>query len=230
MKQSISLAVLIAVVAIFLIKLNCHSDGVINIATYEKKIDSLQKKIDTIVKANDSLETSISLIEQKNDELEAEEDMLRQTILEILSDTSYKKETFNYTPTQVDAFFISRYPNEYAQITKDTTHLPIPVAKAAIVDIKTLDKTKLVLATTDSLVKVLDSTIINKDTIISNLRVKETNYLAIDKNRIEQNDNYKIVVSGLQLDNKKLKTSVRKQKLITYIAALIATALAVTHK
>jgi hypothetical protein len=230
MKQSISLAILIAVVALFLIKLNCHSEHPINTAIYENKIDSLQKKIDIIAKANDSLETNISKIEKKNDELEVEENELRQTILDILSDTSYKKQILGYTPTQVDQFFINRYQSEYQEQTKDTTHLPIPVAKAAIIDIKTLDKTKEALAITDSLVKVLDSTIVNKDTIISTLRAKETNYLAIDKNRIEQNDNYKIEVDGLQLDNKRLKTNVRKQKIITYIVGLVAIFLVVIHK
>jgi hypothetical protein len=229
MKQTFIIIAILAIVALVFFKSGCNSKN-FDTTPYDAKIDSLQKGIDSLHQQNDSLETSIQLVEGVNTQLIGQSFDLKNTIKNLKADNSHIDFVKAYTPTQVDSFFLIRYANQYKEHSIDTTHLPIPVAKATITDILELDKTVKILAHSDSLVSILDNVIINKDTVISLLRGKETNYQYIIQKQIEQGDNYKIQISGLKADIKKNNWSIKKSKITNIILGGAVIGLLATHK
>jgi hypothetical protein len=229
MKQTFIIIAILAVVALVFFKSGCNLKN-FDTKPYDAKIDSLQKDIDSLHHQNDSLETNIQLVEGINTQLIGQSFDLKNTIKDLKADNSHIDFVNAYTSTQVDSFFLIRYANQYKEYSTDTTHLPIPVAKAAITDILELDKTSKILFHTDSLVAVLDNIIINKDTVIALLRGKETNYRSIIQKHVEQGDNYKIQISGLKADIKKNNWSIKKSKITNIILGGAVIGLLATHK
>ena len=169
-------------------------------------------------------------MEDKNTILSNQSSNLKSKIKELKDDYSHVERVKSYTPTQLDSFFIVRYADQYKQDTKDTIHLPIPVAKYTVIDLLELDKTSKILSYTDSLVTVLDKTIAGKDTVISLLRGKEVNYQGIIKNQISQGENYKIQIAGLKDNIKKDAWALKKAKITNFILGTAVIGLFVTHK
>jgi hypothetical protein len=229
MKQTFIIIAILAVVALVFFKSGCNSKN-FDTKPYDAKIDSLQKGIDSLHHQNDSLETNIQLVEGINTQLIGQSFDLKNTIKDLKADNSHIDFVKAYTPTQVDSFFLTRYANQYKEYSIDTTHLPIPVAKANIIDILELDKTVKILAHSDSLVLVLDNIIVNKDTVISLLRGKETNYQSIIQKQVEQGDNYKIQISGLKSDIKKNNWSIKKSKFANLVLGTLVLGLLVSYK
>ena len=229
MKQTLIIIVILAIAALVFLKPGCNGKD-FDTKPYDAKIDSLQKGIDSLHHQNDSLETGIQLVEDLNTQLIGQSTNLKNTIKNLRSDNSHIDFVKAYTPTQIDSFFIIRYANQYKEHSIDTTHLPIPVAKAAITDILELDKTVKILSHADSLVSVLDNIIVNKDTVISLLRGKETNYQSIIQKQVEQGDNYKIQISGLKADIKRNNWSIKKSKITNIILSGAVIGLIATHK
>lgn len=197
---------------------------------YQNAIDSLGKQIDSLHHKNDSLETTITVVEKENQVLEVKAGSLASKIKDLKADNSKLKAAAAYHPQQVDSFFVTRYNDQYKVPTKDTTHLPIPVSKAIVVDLLDLDRTKHIVLNQDSLIQNLQATTSNKDKIIVTLRTKEENYQSIIQKQVQQQDNYKIIVEGLKADIKKSDWQIKKGKITTFALGTLALGLLVTHK
>lgn len=229
MKKTIVTAIILAILA-FLLYDYFAPHKRFDTKPYDAKIDSLQKENDSLFRENDSLEVKEQQLEVYNTQLTVQAKDLKNTIEEIKKDNSHIEKVNAYTPTQVDSFFINRYTSSYKQYSIDTTHLPLPVSKAVVIDVLELDKTKTVLFHTDSLVNVQDQIINTKDGIITTLRSKETNYQSVIKNQVQQQENYKIQIAGLKNDLKRTDRSIKFQKVKTFVLGAAVIALAVTHK
>jgi len=199
-------------------------------APYEAKIDSLASEIKGIEKQNDSLEATITVVEKENQVLEQGAKTLTSKIKSLKQDNSKLIAAAAYHPHQVDSFFAARYKDQYKIATVDTTHLPIPVSKAVVVDLLDFDRTKNVVLNQDSLINNLQSTLGNKDKIIITLRTKEDNYQSIISKQVQQQENYKIIVDGLKTDLKKTDWKIKKGKITTFALGTLALGLLVTHK
>lgn len=197
---------------------------------YKTAIDSLQQEINLVHKQNDSLESTISFEEEKNQALIEKASELKHVISNLKTDNSKLKAAQAYHPHQVDSFFVVRYTDQYKVVTKDTTHLPVPVSKAVVVDLVDFDRTKHIVLNQDSLINNLQNTVQGKDKIIVTLRTKEDNYNSIIQKQIAQQDNYKIMVSGLEKDIKKNDWKLKKAKITNFVLGTIAVGLLVTHK
>jgi cell division protein FtsB len=198
--------------------------------SYEHAIDSLAVEIKGLHKQNDSLETTIQFEEEKNQELASKASGLKEIIKNLKEDNKRISLVHAYHPQQVDSFFVDRYKDQYAVQTKDTTHLPVPVSKAVVVDLLDLDRTKNIVLNQDSLITNLESTVNGKDKIIVTLRTKEDNYNSIIQKQVQQQENYKIMVEGLKGDIRKLDRKNKINKLTKFGMGFLIIGLAVTHK
>jgi cell division protein FtsL len=192
---------------------------------YEHKIDSLENRIDSIKQENDSLELGIQDLQETNTLLTDRVDGLKEKIFDLKDDLKDAEKALVYTPTQVDSFFMFQYPVQFASLSQDTTHLPLEVSKQIVVDVKQLGVSKEVIKFQDSTILGLDTLVKNKDKIIIDLRKKEENYIAIDKDRVEQGKNYQIQIDGLKKEvskkNWKLKMG-KFEKVIIGVAGVAA--------
>ena len=197
---------------------------------FEQKIDSLGVEIKGLHQQNDSLEVTVKEEEKKNEELAVKASVLKDNIKFLKQDNSKMKAAAAYHPHQVDSFFVDRYKEQYKVITVDTTHLPIPVSKAVVVDLIDFDRTKNIVLNQDSLITNLESTVTGKDKIIVTLRTKEGNYESIIQKQVQQQDNYKVIVEGLKGDLKKYDFKMKMNKIEKFAMGALIIGLAVTHK
>jgi DNA repair exonuclease SbcCD ATPase subunit len=198
--------------------------------SYEREIESLTVQIDSLHGHNDSLETTIQVVEKENLVLEQKTKTLTGKVKELKEDKSELIVAAKMRPHEVDSFFLTRYKEQYAVKTKDTTHLPIPVSKAVVVDLLDLDRTKTIVLNQDSLITNLESTVNGKDKVIVTLRTKEGNYESIIQKQVQQQNNYKIIVEGLKGDIRKLDRKNKLNKLTKFGMGVLILGLAVTHK
>ena len=197
---------------------------------YELKIDSLQKNIDSVFKKNDSLESKIQYFENKDSIKQLYVYKLENTIKKNKSDSNYIQTTQKYTETEVDSFFKSQYKNYYSQKSKDTTKIPIIVSRQIAIDIQTKDKDEFLIKNYDSLVANLNSILVIKDTIITDLKYKEKNYLYTISQDNQQKTDYKIIVNGLNTEIKQKNRALRWAKIKTIIVAGVLGGIIVLHK
>ena len=197
---------------------------------YEQKIDSLGAEIKGLNQQNDSLETAITDEEYKNQVLTVKANVLKDNLKNLKEDNSKLKAAAAYHPHQVDSFFVDRYKDQYQVQTKDTTHLPIPVSKAVVVDLIDFDRTKNIVLNQDSLITNLESTVTGKDKIIVTLRTKEDNFQSIIQKQVQQQENYKVIVEGLKGDLKKYDFKMKMNKIQKFAMGALIIGLAVTHK
>jgi hypothetical protein len=197
---------------------------------YEAKIDSLQHNIDSIHIVNDTLEVGISALQEKNIILVEKTGELKGKILNLKSSLKQSELSHLYTPSQVDSFFVNRYPEKYAEKSDDTTQLPIQVSKAVVVDLQQADINKDIVIAQDGVIVNLDQTLINTNQIVSTLREKEVNYQFIIKKQVEQGNNYKIQIGGLKEDIKKSNRRIKIGKIEKIVLATLVAGLALTHK
>lgn len=192
---------------------------------YEHKIDSLENRIDSIKQENDSLELGIQDLQETNTLLTDRVDGLKEKIFDLKDDLKQAEQALVYTPTQVDSFFIAQYPIQFASVSTDTTLLPLEVSKQIVVDVKQLGVAKEMITFQDKTITTLDTLVKNKDKIIIDLRKKEENYIAIDKDRVEQGKNYQIQIDGLKKEvskkNWKLKMG-KFEKVLIGVAGVAA--------
>ena len=203
MKKTISIVfiVLVALLAVWYIFI--HSPAKFDTKPYDVKIDSLQHNIDFLNVENIHLETAIEILEEDNDYLVDKVYVLNEKVLYLKGDLKDAKNALKYTPTQVDSFFVAKYPNEYVLVSQDTTQLPLEVSKAIVVDLQEGEVNEKIVVAQDSVISTLDQSIKNREDVIVALRDKEANYLKIDKDKSGQIDNYKMQVTGLKTDIKK---------------------------
>ena len=203
MKKTISIVfiVLVALLAVWYIFI--HSPAKFDTKPYDVKIDSLQHNIDFLNVENIHLETAIEILEEDNDYLVDKVYVLNEKVLYLKGDLKDAKNALKYTPTQVDSFFVAKYPNEYLLVSQDTTQLPLEVSKAIVVDLQEGEVNEKIVIAQDSVINTLDQSIKNREEVIVALRDKEANYLKIDKDKSSQIDTYKIQVDGLKTDIKK---------------------------
>ena len=203
MKKTISIVfiVLVALLAVWYIFI--HSPAKFDTKPYDVKIDSLQHNIDFLNVENIHLETAIEILEEDNDYLVDKVYVLNEKVLYLKGDLKDAKNALKYTPTQVDSFFVAKYPNEYVLVSQDTTQLPLEVSKAVVVDLQEGEVNEKIVVAQDSVISTLDQSIKNREEVIVALRDKEANYLKIDKDKSSQIDTYKIQVDGLKTDIKK---------------------------
>lgn len=194
----ISLLVLLAVWYVFIYKAPKFDTK-----PFEQKIDSLQYSIDSVLIENIHLEGAISVLEEDNEYLVVKVVKLNEKVLDLKGDLEDAKDALKYTPTQVDSFFVAKYPNEYIVASQDTTQLPLEVSKAVVVDLQEGDINEKLVAAQDSIIVTLDESLKNREEVIVKLRDKEANYIQIDKDKSSQIDNYKIQVDGLKTEVKK---------------------------
>lgn len=198
---SIGIIILLGLLAAWYVFI--YNPGKFDTKPYEQKIDSLQNNIDTLNTLNYSLENVIGVLEQDNRYLVVKVTKLNEKVLDLKEDLKDAKDALVYTPTQVDSFFKENYTSEYLATSTDTTHLPLEVSKAVVVDLKEGKVNEQIVIAQDSIIVTLDSSLKNRADVIAKLRQKEVNYIEIDKNRVEQINNYKIQVEGLKGDIKK---------------------------
>jgi hypothetical protein len=198
MKKTFSIVVicLLALLAVWYIFV--YSPVKFDTKPFEQKIDSLQYSIDSIQIENIHLEGAISVLEEDNGYLVVKVGKLNEKVLDLKGDLKGAKDALKYTPTQVDSFFIAKYPNEYVIVSQDTTQLPLEVSKAVVVDLKEGETNEKLVVVQDSVIVTLDQSLKNREEVIVKLRDKEANYIQIDKDKSGQIDNYKMQVDGLK--------------------------------
>jgi hypothetical protein len=170
---------------------------------FEVKIDSLQHEVDSLHKDNFKLESFISVLEEDNVYLVNKTGKLQAKIGDLKGDLKDAKDALKYTPTQVDSFFVAKYSGKYANKSEDTTHLPLEVSKAVVVDLKEGEVNEKIVITQDSVIVTMDSSLKNRAEVIAKLREKEVNYVSIIDKKVQQEELYKVQVSGLKQDIKK---------------------------
>jgi len=220
--------VLIALLAIWYVFV--ISPSKFNTKPYEAKIDSLQHDIDSIHHVNDTLEFGIVALQEENIILVEKTGELKGKVLDLKSSLKQAELSHLYTPSQVDSFFENRYSQKYAEVSSDTTQLPIQVSKSVVFDLQQADINKDIVIAQDGVIVNLDQTLINTNQIVSTLREKEVNYQSIIKKQVEQGDNYKIQIGGLKEDIKKSNRKIKIGKIEKIVLATLVAGLAVTHK
>jgi hypothetical protein len=203
MKKTLSIIIIIALSLLAVWYIFIHSPAKFDTKPYDVKIDSLQHNIDSLAVENIQLEAAIEVLEDDNDYLVDKVVNLNNKVVYLKDDLKDAKNALKYTPTQVDSFFIAKYPNEYVLVSQDTTQLPLEVSKAVVVDIKEGETNKSIVVAQDSIIITLDEVVKNREEVISLLRDKEAKYILIDKDKSGQIDNYKMQVTGLKTDIKK---------------------------
>jgi hypothetical protein len=203
MKKTLSIIIIIALSLLAVWYIFIHSPAKFDTKPYDVKIDSLQHNIDSLAVENIQLEAAIEVLEDDNDYLVDKVVNLNNKVVYLKDDLKDAKNALKYTPTQVDSFFIAKYPNEYVLVSQDTTQLPLEVSKAVVVDIKEGETNKSIVVAQDSIIMTLDEVVKNREEVISLLRDKEAKYILIDKDKSGQIDNYKMQVTGLKTDIKK---------------------------
>jgi peptidoglycan hydrolase CwlO-like protein len=203
MKKTLSIIIIIALSLLAVWYIFIHSPAKFDTKPYDVKIDSLQHNIDSLAVENIQLEAAIEVLEDDNDYLVDKVVNLNNKVVYLKDDLKDAKNALKYTPTQVDSFFIAKYPNEYVLVSQDTTQLPLEVSKAVVVDIKEGETNKSIVVAQDSIIMTLDEVVKNREEVISLLRDKEATYILIDKDKSGQIDNYKMQVTGLKTDIKK---------------------------
>ena len=203
MKKTLSIVIIIALSLLAVWYIFIHSPAKFDTKPYDIKIDSLQHNIDSLAVENIQLEAAIEVLEDDNDYLVDKVVNLNNKVVYLKDDLKDAKDALKYTPTQVDSFFIAKYPNEYLLVSQDTTQLPLEVSKAVVIDIKEGETNKSIVVAQDSIIMTLDEVVKNREEVISLLRDKEATYISIDKDKSGQIDNYKMQVTGLKKDIKK---------------------------
>ena len=203
MKKTLSIVIIVALSLLAVWYIFIHSPAKFDTKPYDIKIDSLQHNIDSLAIENTQLEAAIEVLENDNDYLVDKVVNLNNKVVYLKDDLKDAKNALKYTPTQVDSFFIAKYPNEYLLVSQDTTQLPLEVSKAVVVDIKEGEVNKSIVVAQDSIIMTLDEVVKNREEVISLLRDKEATYILIDKDKSGQIDNYKMQVTGLKTDIKK---------------------------
>ena len=203
MKKTLSIVIIIALSLLAVWYIFIHSPAKFDTKPYDIKIDSLQHNIDSLAVENIQLEAAIEVLEDDNDYLVDKVVNLNNKVVYLKDDLKDAKDALKYTPTQVDSFFIAKYPNEYVLVSQDTTQLPLEVSKAVVIDIKEGETNKSIVVAQDSIIMTLDEVVKNREEVISLLRDKEATYISIDKDKSGQIDNYKMQVTGLKTDIKK---------------------------
>jgi len=224
---SISL-ILVALVAIWY--LFVYSQPKFDTKPYDAKIDSLQHGIDSIALVNDTLELGIDSLQGENAILFEKTDLLKGKISDLKFSLKQSELSHLYTPSQVDSFFVARYPEKYAELSNDTTQLPIQVSKAVVVDLQQADVNKDIIIAQDNVIVNQDQTIQNTNQIVATLREKEVNYQSIIQKQVEQGDNYKTQIGGLKVDIRKSNRRIKIGKIEKFVLAALVVSLAVTHK
>ena len=203
MKKTLSIVIIIGLSLLAVWYIFIHSPAKFDTKPYDIKIDSLQHNIDSLAVENIQLEAAIEVLEDDNDYLVDKVVNLNNKVVYLKDDLKDAKDALKYTPTQVDSFFIAKYPNEYLLVSQDTTQLPLEVSKAVVIDIKEGETNKSIVVAQDSIIMTLDEVVKNREEVISLLRDKEATYISIDKDKSGQIDNYKMQVIGLKKDIKK---------------------------
>jgi len=198
---SIGLIVLLALLAVWYTFI--YNPGKFDTKPFEAKIDSLQYQVDSLHEDNYKLETFISVLEGDNLYLVEKTGKLQDKIGSLKDNLEDAKDALKYTPTQVDSFFVVKYSNEYAKKSEDTTHLPLEVSKAIVVNLKEGEVNEKIVATQDSVIVTMDSSLKNRAEVIAKLREKEVNYTSIIDKKVQQEELYKVQVNGLKQDIKK---------------------------
>lgn len=215
----------IAIIALWWIFVQKGCSPEFDTKPYEHKIDSLENRIDSIKQENDSLEVGIQYLQETNTYLTDRVDGLKDKVAILKDDLKDAEKALVYTPTQVDSFFVAQYPIQFASLSTDTTHIPLEVSKQIVVDIKQLGIAKEMIVFQDKTITTLDTLVKNKDLIIVDLRKKEENYIAIDKDRVEQGKNYQIQIDGLkkEVSKKNWKLKIGKfEKVLIGVAGVAA--------
>ena len=203
MKKTLSIVIIVALALLAFWYVFIQTPAKFDTKPYDVKIDSLQHNIDSLAVENIQLEAAIEVLEDDNDYLVDKVVNLNNKVVYLKDDLKDAKDALKYTPTQVDSFFIAKYPNEYLLVSQDTTQLPLEVSKAVVVDIKEGETNKSIVVAQDSIIMTLDEVVKNREEVISLLRDKEATYILIDKDKSGQIDNYKMQVTGLKTDIKK---------------------------
>ena len=203
MKKTLSIVIIVALSLLAVWYVFIQTPAKFDTKPYDVKIDSLQRNIDSLAVENIQLEAAIEVLEDDNDYLVDKVVNLNNKVVYLKDDLKDAKDALKYTPTQVDSFFIAKYPNEYLLVSQDTTQLPLEVSKAVVIDIKEGETNKSIVVAQDSIIMTLDEVVKNREEVISLLRDKEATYISIDKDKSGQIDNYKMQVTGLKTDIKK---------------------------
>ena len=209
MKKTLSIVIicLLALIAVWYVFI--YEAPKFDTKPYEQKIDSLQHNIDSLAKENIHLESAIGVLEQDNSYLAVKVVKLNEKVVDLKGDLKDAKDALKYSPTQVDSFFIAKYPNEYTLTSTDTTQLPLEVSKAVVVDLQEGEINQMIVLAQDSVITTLDQSLKNREELISALRSKEVNYIQVDKDKSNQIDNYKIQVDGLKAEVKKTERKLK---------------------
>jgi len=198
---SIGLIILLALLAVWYTFI--YNPGKFDTKPFDAKIDSLQYQVDSLHEDNYKLETFISVLEGDNLYLVEKTGKLQDKIGSLKDNLEDAKDALKYTPTQVDSFFVAKYSSEYAKKSEDTTHLPLEVSKAIVVNLKEGEVNEKIVATQDSVIVTMDSSLKNRAEVIAKLREKEVNYTSIIDKKVQQEELYKVQVNGLKQDIKK---------------------------
>lgn len=219
MKKTFSTGVIILLALLAVWYMFIYDPAKFDTKPFEVKIDSLQYKVDSLHKDNFKLESFISVLEKDNVYLVEKTGKLQAKISDLKGDLKDAKGALKYTPTQVDSFFVAKYSEEYAKKSIDTTHLPLEVSKAVVVNLKEGEVNEKIVIIQDSVISTMDSSLKNRAEVIAKLRDKEANYLSIIDKKVKQEELYKVQVTGLKQDIKKQERKLMWNKIQNIVLA-----------
>jgi hypothetical protein len=167
-------------------------------------------KQDSLVHAVDSMKLEIAKDDAVIDSLNQVEDELKDKLahqkVKIKTIVEYIEIEKNNIDTYSDPELVSSFNNRYPT---DTITNPLLVAQPVLVsaakDLVELDGTKQQLIVKDTIINIMGTRIIVKDSIINKYISKENTYKGIVKNQDIQIADWKNQYDKLMIDNQKLK-------------------------
>ena len=209
----------IVVVSLFGLCLLADKCNITNSIEFVETLDSLQNVNDSLIqenKASDSLITELVAQDIRlNDIIDAQ-----KASVQIIREIIYKEVEVvrNADSAAIVEFYNQRYPTQTSTVdTSVSINKPVLVEAAA--DLVKYDGAVKELVIKDSIITLQDNRINLKDSTISLFRTKEANLNTIIGNKDLAIEEWTKQYKNLSLQNKKLKTQVKLQKVATILFA-----------
>jgi hypothetical protein len=209
----------IVVVSLFGLCLLADKCNITNSIEFVETLDSLQNVNDSLIqenKASDSLITELVAQDIRlNDIIDAQ-----KASVQIIREIIYKEVEVvrNADSAAIVEFYNQRYPAQTSTVdTSVSINKPVLVEAAA--DLVKYDGAVKELVIKDSIITLQDNRINLKDSTISLFRTKEANLNTIIGNKDLAIEEWTKQYKNLSLQNKKLKTQVKLQKVATILFA-----------
>ena len=151
---------------------------------YQKEIDALSAKIDSLHNINDGLTAHIDSLNSEISALDIEIDKQDEEIDRIREDANEKTAAVdNFTVSELSEFFTNRYTAPGGQLV---VILQERIARAVIKDLLLGDATKAELQATLVKLDLIEQKVVLKDSVISTLNLKLDNLNSVMSSKDQQ--------------------------------------------